>query len=289
MIRKRLLGLALLLFFGCVQVAADEVISLPWPRAGVVVVQPTTAEALDLLGPVWYYEYGFDGGSLAGHQRLFLVSPGYSDKGLSRAMRAQRGAWWLVGNESNDPHQDNLSPGAYAAFYRRVVRAARHIDWTARVVPAGIANADWAWADAFRRAYRSQYGRYPPVDAWNIHNYVLEPDRDQLDVDEFQRRIIAFRGWMAHVGEGDKPLFLTEFGALFGTGRLGRPAEDPTRIANYVEAVVDWLVATDHVQCWAWFANDTKGQFFGDLYDTVGRLSVFGRAYRDAIREKLPE
>ena len=134
----------------------------------------------------------------------------------------------MVGNEPNDPHQDDLSPGAYAAFFHRFATAARAADPTVRMASAGIANADCEWAAAFRDSYREQYGEYPAVDAWNIHNYILEPDRDQLDLAEFQRRIVAFRTWMDEIGEGDKPLFLSEFGALFGLseGHLGRSAED---------------------------------------------------------------
>ena len=253
------------------------------PRSGVVWALSLAAEALDALGPVWYYSYGYEGTHLPGHQRLYLVPPGYSSAQLRSALRQHPTAWWLVGNEPNDPHQDDLSPGAYAALYHRVSSQADAVAPGARVAPAGIANADWRWAEAFREAYRVQYGRYPRVDAWNIHNYVLEPERDQLDVAEFQRRILAFREWMARIGEANTPLLLTEFGVLYGTGRLGRPPEDPARVVAYIEAVVAWLRETDHVQGWSWFASYTEGQFNGDLYDELGGLTRFGEAYQRAI------
>ena len=194
----------------------------------------------------------------------------------------------MVGNEPNDPHQDHLSPGAYAAFYHRVERAIRHRAPMAGVVPAGISNADWRWAEAFRASYQAQYGRYPRVDAWNIHVYVLEPDSDQLDVGEFKRRIISFREWMDAIGEGHKPLLLTEFGALFGTGLAGRPAEDPDQLVGYVEETVAWLQATEHVQAWSWFADYTRGQFNGDLYDASRELTSVGEAYRRVIGRHSP-
>jgi hypothetical protein len=255
-----------------------------WPRAGVVIVGSSATAALDQLGPVWYYEYSAEGDALPGHQRVYLVHPFFSEQRLAQSLRQHRGCWWLVGNEPNDPNQDNLSPGAYAAFYHRFYEIAKSADPSCRVAPAGLANADWAWADAFRQSYREQYGAYPSLDAWNVHNYILEPGADQLDAAEFQRRIIAFRDWMARIGEDRRPLFLTEFGALYLKDRSGAD-EDPEQVARYIEASVAWLGATDYVQYWAWFANDTAGAFNGDLCDAQGRLTAYGEAYRDAIQE----
>ena len=247
-----------------------------------------TAEALDALGPVWYYTYGFEGDGLPGRQRVFMVRPGYTDERLAAAIRRHSGEWWMLGNEPNDPHQDDLSPGAYAAFYQRVEGTIGRLAPRARVMPAGISNADWRWTESFRESYREQYEQYPRVDAWNVHDYVLEPNRDQLDVEEFQRRIIAFREWMDGIGEGHKPLLLTEFGALFGTGQPGRPVEDPARVVAYIEETVAWLQATEHVQAWSWFADHTHGQFNGDLYDASGELTPIGEAYRRAIARSSP-
>jgi hypothetical protein len=258
-----------------------------WPRAGVVVVGATDAEALGLLGPVWYYQYHFLGAPLEGHLRVLLVRPSVALDRLEQTANQRSGQWWLVGNEPNDPNQDNLSPQTYASFYHRVWSSLKSADPTAHVVPAGIANADWRWADVFRESYRAQYGRYPSVDAWNIHNYILEPDADQLDLDEFKRRILAFRGWMARVGEGQHPLLLTEFGVLYGTETFGRAPEDPEDLKRYIGASVKWLATTDYVQAWAWFANYTEGLFNGDLYDESGQLSQYGVVYRDAIAEHV--
>lgn len=259
----------------------------PFPRAGVVVVTQVHAEVLDRLGPVWYYHYGFEGPSLVGHERVLLVHPHYDEVRLAKVLAEHPGSWWLVGNEPNDPHQDNLSPGAYALFYHRFFTDARRMDPSCRLATAGIANADWGWAQAFRERYRSEYGQYPAVDAWNIHNYLLDPAGDPYDVGTFRRRILDFRRWMAEVGEGDKPLFLTEFGVLYQAGATGRDAEDAERVITFMRDTVSWLSETDHVQCWAWFANYTGGQFNGDLYDIEGQLTPLGIAYRDAIAAEL--
>jgi len=278
--------IAAALVLGAVASSAPRVLGLPWPPSGVVVVGDTSAEQLGALGPVWYYDYGFSTEGKAGHQRVYLVPLRYDEAQMVRTARKVPGTWWMVGNEPNDPNQDNLSPNTYAAVYRRVESALAEAGAEVHLMPGGLANADWEWADAFRESYRAQFGDYPEVDAWNIHNYVLEPDRDQLDVGEFQHRIIGFRAWMAAIGEGHKPLFLTELGALYGTGRHGRPPEDPKRIVAYIGQVVPWLARTDHVQCWSWFATDTNGQFNGDLYFD-GELSIYGRAYSEASADAI--
>ncbi len=257
--------------------------AFPGPRAGLVAVSWPTSQALDAFGGIWYYTYSFEGPVDARHHRVMMVLPHDDEARLAEAMRRNPGRWWIVGNEPNDPYQDNLSPQAYAAFYRRFERLAQRLDPTARLMTAGIANADWQWAQAFRVAYRQAYGRYPRVDAWNVHNYILEPDRSQLDQEAFRARLIAFRAWMDRVGEGDKPLVLSEFGVLMGLERHDTRYEPPEAIAAHIGETVAWLYGTDYVQAWAWFANDTSGLFNGDLY-AGEQLTPYGEAYRDAIR-----
>jgi len=148
------------------------------------------------------------------------------------------------------------------------------------VVSGGIGNADWRWAEAFREAYRARYGRYPRVDAWSIHNYMLEPGLDPYDVAEFQRRIEAFRHWMEGIGDEHKPLFLTEFGVLYGSGCCGRPVDPPEEIQWFMRQTVDWLVQSEDVSCWAWFATHAQ-PFNGSLMSENGELNELGVIYRD--------
>ncbi len=260
--------------------------AFPGSPAGMVAVVWPSPEALEQLGPIWYYTYGFEGPVYPHHHRVLMVLPHYDEDRLIAVMRQHPGSWWMVGNEPNDPYQDNLSPEAYAAFYRRFETLARGVDPTARLMTAGIANADWRWAGAFCEAYRQAYGRNPRVDAWNIHNYVLEPERSQLDQTLFRERVIAFRQWMAEVGEEHTPLVLSEFGVLMGQEQYDTRYEPPEAIIAYMQETVAWLRATEHVQAWAWFANHTGGAFNGDLYDAQERLTPYGLAYQDAIRDE---
>jgi len=238
---------------------------------------------LDAIGDVWYYDYHFATASVTGHQRLFMIRFQPLDETLESVARANPGAWWVVGNEPNDPHQDNLSPEAYATRFHEVAEFIRRVDRSCKILPAGVANADWRWAREFREAYCQRYQQYPVVDGWNIHNYLLEPGVDPYDVAEFRRRILAFRHWMLEIGEEEKPLFLTEFGVLYGAGCCDRPVDPPERTVAFMREAVQWLATTDYVQHWAWFILNNAGEFNGSLYEEG--LTLYGEAYRDLVRQ----
>lgn len=248
---------------------------------------PVTAAQLDAIGPVWYLDYRWNTPTLDGHERLYVVRcwEVKKDQGaIPTAMRASGSAWWSLGNEPNDPHQDNASPEEYAELYHTFESWAEAAP-RCHILPAGIANADWNWAEAFRLAYRQKYGRYPRVDGWNIHNYILEPGLDYYDVAEFQRRILAFQRWMESIGDGDKALFLTEFGVLYGSGCCGRPVDPPERIQSFMREAVDWLASSEVVSCWAWFATYTE-HFNGSLMTKDGELNALGETYRELVRSR---
>lgn len=239
---------------------------------------------LDKLGDVWYYDYQYISPSADGHARLFMVRWGPFDDRLREVMRQNPGAWWAAGNEPNDPNQDFRSPEEYARFYHDFYQFAKQTDRGCRVVPAGLADADWRWAAEFRDEYRRLYGRFPPLDGWNIHNYLLDERVDPYDVAEFKRRIIAFRHWVAEIGEGDRPLLLTEFGVLYGAGCCERPLDPPAKTVQFMRETVKWLAETDYVQHWAWFIANNAGDFNGGL-SREGALTLYGETYRDLIVE----
>lgn len=245
---------------------------------------PVTAAQLDALGPVWYMDWDWKTPTLAGHERLYVIGCAEvkADRGrIPAAMRASGSAWWSLGNEPNDPNQDNRTPEEYAELYHIFEGWAQEAP-RCGVLPAGIANADWQWAEAFREAYRERYGRYPRVDGWNIHNYILEPGLDPYDVDEFGRRILAFRRWMERIGDGEKPLFLSEFGVLYGNGCCDRPVDPPEKIQAFMRASVAWLRESRAVDCWAWFATYSK-LYNGSLMTVDGELNELGEAYRQLV------
>ena len=275
-----LLGLAVALLTGCRDDARENELG----RFGVCAEPAPELESyLDALGDVWYYDYGAKSPTMSGHARLRLVWGWPGDGKLADEIKTNRGAWWAVGNEPNDPNQDFRTPEEYARFYHDFYHWAKRMDRRSKVIPAGIADADWRWATAFRERYREFYGDYPPVDGWNMHCYLLGDDA--YDVSEFKRRVQAFRHWMMSIGEAEKPLFLTEFGVLYGSGCCQRPVDPPEWTVSYMRETVSWLSTTDHVQHWAWFILNNAGEFNGGLVDQAGQLTVYGQAYRDLIAE----
>lgn len=245
---------------------------------------PRAGDELAELGVAWYTDWTFASPDVPGYRRLYVVSPRSSLVKLAQAARERRGAWWAIGNEPNDRHQDNQTPAEYVAFFERAAEVIRQADPSARILSAGIANADWAWAQAFRDEHNRLTGRYPDLDGWNIHNYLLEDDQDPYDIGEFKRRIAAFRVWMDQIGDGDKPLILSEFGVLYGAGCCERPIDPPERGVAFMVETVTWLARGNLVQAWAWFmTNSGKMQFNGDLFDASGALTSFGMTYRDLV------
>lgn len=244
-----------------------------------------TRDQLDTLGQVWYTDYDYQVPGLGAAPRLYMVKSHAVSPSVFQSMRSHPGSWWILGNEPNDPAQDDLSPAEYAALYAEFYRQARQADPTVRLLPAGIANADWRWAQAFREEYRRLAGSYPVVDGWNIHNYILEQEHDPYDAAEFKRRIVNFRQWQAGIGDGTKPLFLTEFGVLYGAGCCERPVDPPEKGAVFMVETVTWLAETDYVQYWAWFAvRSGEANFNGDLFDAAGQPTLFGRTYQALIK-----
>ncbi len=276
---RLLTGLAVLMAScGCMARRSPPLFLTPF-GVGVAWV-PVTAAQLDALGPVWYTDWGWRAPTLAGHERLYMIdcAEAEADRGqIPAAMRASGAAWWALGNEPNDPNVGNRTPEQYAELYHTYEGWA-DVAPRCGILPAGIANADWQWAEAFREAYRDKYGRYPRVDGWNIHNYVLEPGLDPYDVTEFGRRILAFRTWMESIGDGDKPLFLTEFGVLYGSGCCDRPVDPPEKLETFMRDAVQWLQESHTVSGWAWFATTTR-EYNGNLMTPDGDLNSLGETY----------
>lgn len=239
------------------------------------------ADELNALGDVWYVDYGYRGEALASHQRLLLVEASGNSNAAFNAAREHRGEWWQFGNEPNDPNQDNLSPDEFARRYHDFYLGLERVDPSARIIVGGVADADWQWMDSFRTSYSSAFGKYPHVDGWAIHNYLLDHCEDATDAEQFKARISAFRDWMARIGATGQPLLLTEYGVLYGSGCCSCPPIDPDQVVGFMRATTRWLVQSRLVQGWAWFAIRSGGRFNGDLFTDQAELSVYGRSYHD--------
>lgn len=286
LINARVLALGVLILLGAAPSARIPISNL-MPRgfgADIGWELGGTAE-LDQLGKVWYLDYGYNGKVLPGHPRLFLVQSSEDVKPVTAVARSHRGEWWQFGNEPNDPNQDNLSPSDYARRFHDFYFSLKRTDPGARIVAAGIADADWKWADAFRESYRAQFGRYPHVDGWSIHDYLLDRCEDATDSEKFKARIVAFRNWMTRIGEPDRPLLLTEYGVVYGSGCCECPLIPPAETVAFMETTTRWLIQSRLVQSWAWFSIRSGGRYNGDLFTDQGEPTLYGRAFHRLFAE----
>lgn len=141
-----------------------------------------------------------------------------------------------------------------------------------------------------------------PVDVWNMHSFVLQEKADDWGVDMppgfedagagmlwtiedhddlglVEQQVRRMRGWMADRGQGDKPLWITEYGILM-------PAEygfDEERVRRFLLASNDLfanlrdeelgLAADDDrmVQRWVWFSAGYDLYPTGDLFTRDGQ------------------
>jgi len=147
---------------------------------------------------------------------------------LRQIAAARPGSLWLVGNEPDCIWQDNATPEVYARQYHDIYAALKAADPTGQVAIGGVVQATplrLQWLDRVRDSYFRAYGQTLPVDVWNVHNFILQEQRgswgsdippgidaaqgmlyalDQHDnMDYFHSQIVAFRRWMAGIGERD--------------------------------------------------------------------------------------
>lgn len=235
-----------------------------------------------------------------------------------RAARANPGSIWIIGNEPDVRWQDNVTPEKYAELYHEAVQRLRAADPTARIAPAGVAQATplrLAYLDAVLRTYRERYGEPLPADVWTLHTYILREERDSWGVDIppgldaqtgelyeiadhddvaiFRQQIERFREWMAANGYQDRPLAITEFGILLPND-YGFP---PERVAEFMVETLDAMLTmrgpagmpADNgrfVQYWFWYSVEDLPDYYptGDLFKLeTGRLTLLGETWRDYL------
>lgn len=213
------------------------------------------------------------------------------------------GMIYVLGNEVDRPSipvngvevalQDDELPEDYAVIYHDMYEHIKSLDPTASVVPAGIVQPTdlrLEYLDKVLEAYQTFYGEPMPVDAWHVHNMILNegaypawgagipPGSDAtrglvlaLDQNDnmnlFRQQIVDFRQWMADNGYRDTPLVIYEYGILLPE-IFGYPVD---RVNAFMTATFDYmLTATDDeigypadgnrlVQQWAWYSlNDRE-------------------------------
>ncbi len=232
----------------------------------------------------------------------------YSPSGtaLQNAIAGNPGAAWIIGNEPDRIEvQDDMEPHVYAAAYHELYHLIKTADPTARIVAGTIVQPTpirLIYLDMVLQAHIEQFGRPMPVDAWNIHNFILNEVSCEYDdsncwgaevppgvnanygeiltIDDndnmvlYIERIVRFRQWMKDRGYRQVPLYLTEYGILMPS-QLGFPA---SRVNAFMNNTFDYMMSAQHpelgypgdnyrlVQNWAWFSIYYPS-FNGDLFN----------------------
>ncbi len=238
---------------------------------------------------------------------------------LSRAIAANPGSFWLIGNEPDVQWQDNVTPQRYAEIYHEVYHYIKERDSDAMVVIGGVSQPTplrLAYLDIVLETYESTFGSIMPVDIWNVHAFTLREeagswgvgippgmdgatgilyeieDHDNLDI--LAQNLVDFRKWMAERGYGQKPLVISEYGILM--------PEDygfsPQRVATFLESSFDFFrQATGEdgypldddrlVQWWFWYSVYDKGVYTtGNLWDIDdGQLTELGQVWSQYVTE----
>jgi len=232
--------------------------------------------------------------------------------GIAAIAQANPGSLWLVGNEPDVKWQDNVDATTYARLYHDAYAAVKTADPTAQVAIGGVAQPTplrLRYLEAVLGAYRGQFGAEVPVDAWNVHNFILREERGSWGVDIppgmpdgqgtlyevddggsleiFRQQIVGFRRWMAQHGYQDRPLIVSEYGILMPAD-YGFP---PERVAAFLTGTFDiFLTAADPalgypadghrlVQLWCWYSLDASADYYptGNLFDPqTGKMTVVG-------------
>jgi hypothetical protein len=242
---------------------------------------------------------------------------------IDAAIASAPGSFWLIGNEPDNIHQDNVTPQRYAEIYHDLYVHIKERDSSALVAIGGVSQPTplrRAYLDIVLDTYQHRYGTPMPVDVWNVHAFILREQRgswgidippgmddtlaipyeleDHLDLGIFRQLILEFRAWMYDRGYGDRPLLVSEYGFLM-------PYEygfSEAQVAAFMTATFDFFTtarnetgfpADDHrlVQWWLWFivedlTDEWRPTFLFD--EETGTLTLLGETYAAYVRKHAP-
>ena len=295
-------------------------------RFGVVLTNSAYfQETLQLVGVPWYLDYSFDvrdippGAAKALKVRSDRRAPAPE---IQAAARARPGSYWLIGNEPNNPGQDNVEPDAYAETLHYYVTTLKEADPSAKIAAPEILNFDATctgcpgypsgreWLDGLRREYRDRYGEEPPVDVWSIHTYDLDWEKlPQGDYAAQTKELLAFRKYLDTIpGQQGKPIWLTEFSVMWAygdirwetsnKGLLAYPVGElkEAHLKGYLVAMIGWLRANAEalrLERWFLFASHPYqetwaaapgGMALMEGTGSAAHLTELGRLYKALAR-----
>ena len=174
----------------------------PSCRYGVAILGSSQVPYVDVLGAGWYLNFGISAPPASNNAEFahvisvkqdksgatylptYTISPALTNGGLGHHIDNNPGALWIVGNEVDrgpDPGstvsvQGDTHPDVYAEAYHDVYHFIKQRDPSALVANSALVQVTpgrLQYLDLMYEAYVSKYGSGMPVDAWNMHLYVL--------------------------------------------------------------------------------------------------------------------
>jgi hypothetical protein len=267
---------------------------------------------------------------------------------IRAAAQENPGSLWLIGNEMDRRDwaycirwqgnfcqevgyngQDEMLPESYAVAYHELSAIVREADPTAKISIGGVIQATplrLAYLTTVWDTHLALYGEPMQVDVWNVHNFILQEQRNNwgadvppgaasdegeyigstllhLDLTLFDHQIRAFRQWMKERGQQEKPLIVSEYGVLFRNDTMGFPNQDPSVVHQFMSATFDYFLNTRDcslgyladdcrlVQRWNWFSLDDSGESFNPhsrLFDPITlEMTSTGDLFRTFVAENL--
>ncbi len=263
-----------------------------------IIIGGDVPTALNQLGASWWYAYGNLPSAQSPGSVVAQISlrPTHGDISLvpvatlQAAAQARPGSYWIIGNEPNNPGQDNVTPDQYIADYEYYASAIRGADPTAKLVGPNVLNFDFtctgcggyesghAWIDGLRSSWASQFGGEPDFDVWSVHGYAITWDQlPMTNAVTVEQQVSGLANYLAAIpADAGKPIWLTEFGILWAfdgyTGATTGCADAPNCLApvgSYDQAAVDaflttllpWLQANSSTyNLQKWFVYIASGQ-----------------------------
>jgi hypothetical protein len=212
----------------------------------------------------------------------YSIYPNYpqtTEAELRALIDAFPGVHWYIGNEPDRQGlQDDIEPQVYAKAYHELYHLIKARDPEAIIIAGSIVQPTplrIQYLDMVLDSYQARYNKQMPVDAWAIHNFILNEascdhfnefecwgagippgvnaieglrvglqDNDNFDL--FVEQILRFRKWLADRGYRGAPVYLSEYGVLMPD--VFAPPEDfpPARVNAFMNKTFDYLLsATD--------------------------------------------
>ena len=243
---------------------------------------------------------------------------------IRQIAQANPGSVWLIGNEPDRiTYMDDVCPDEYAMVYHELYHLLKTVDPTAKVAIGGIVQATpirLQYLDIVMCVYQHTYGNKLPADLWNVHAMILNEEEggwgceippgqvslgralrvevwETDDIELLKQQTRDFRQWMAHHGERDKPLIVSEYGVLMpawlcdGDPRYsdpycgannGRPF-GYSRVTAFMQSSFDYFRGvTDSgtgypadgnrlVQAWNWYSLNEDWMYNGNLFSSSSK------------------